>query len=50
MQVFITVDSNEESRDIEVEVDDPTAFIEQLELAILKIKLDLEDDDDGTNF
>lgn len=43
-QVFISVDSNDEARDFEVEVSDPAAFIEQLELVLLQLKLKIEEE------
>lgn len=45
-QVFVSVDSNDEARDFEVEISDPAAFIEWLELAVLgyKLKMDLEEE------
>ena len=41
-QVFVSVDSNDEARDFEVEVSDPAAFIEQLELILLQLKLKID--------
>jgi hypothetical protein len=43
-QVFITVDSEDEARDFEVDVSDVAAFIEQLELALLELKLKIEEE------
>jgi len=44
-QVFVNVDSDDEARDFEIEVSDPAAFIEQLDLVLLqlKLKIDLEE-------
>ena len=43
-QVFITVDSDDEARDFEIEVSDPAAFIEQLDLVLLQLKLKVEEE------
>ena len=43
-QVFITVDSDDEARDFEVEVSDVAAFIEQLELVLMELKLKIEEE------
>lgn len=43
-QVFVNVDSNDEARDFEIEVSDPAAFIEQLELVLLQLKLKVEEE------
>jgi len=44
-QVFITVDSDDEARDFEIEVSDPAAFIEQLDLVLLQLKLKVEEEE-----
>jgi hypothetical protein len=41
-QVFISVDSDDEARDFDVIVSDAGAFIEQLELILLELKLKVE--------
>jgi len=41
-QVFISVDCDDEARDFDVIVSDASAFIEQLELILLELKLKVE--------